>query len=148
MKTHTPKPTKRILVENLPPAADKEFLQMFFEYEKGKGGGQVKNITFIDHHSAVVEFQDALSVEVVLIQRPIQMLGIFVKVEPHFSYFDHNESLGSIEFNGLPSGLTKEIENINLKRKHLKIKIGDYVRLKRSVECPVYGGEQKACRTI
>ena len=46
-------------MRNLPPSSDKEHLLMFFEYEKGQGGGPVKDVTIDEENSyAVIEFEE------------------------------------------------------------------------------------------
>ena len=50
--------SNKILVKNLPANSDKEHLQMFFEYEKGQGGGPVKEVILYPlKHLAIVEFK-------------------------------------------------------------------------------------------
>ena len=49
--------TSFILVENIPPSLDEEFLELFFESKKKKGGGPVKHVKLDrEKHWAVVEF--------------------------------------------------------------------------------------------
>ena len=51
--------SNKILVKNLPAIYDKEHLQMFFEYEKGQGGGPVTKVTLNhEENKAVVEFEN------------------------------------------------------------------------------------------
>lgn len=47
-------------MKNLPSSSDKEHLQMFFEYEKGQGGGPVKHVTLGKENTyAIIEFESA-----------------------------------------------------------------------------------------
>ena len=46
-------------MRNLPPSSDREHIQMFFEYEKGQGGGAVSHVTLDEANNfAIVEFEE------------------------------------------------------------------------------------------
>ena len=49
----------KIWVGNLPPAANEEFLTMFFENEKRKGGGPVSSVEMYEDNTAIVEFEQS-----------------------------------------------------------------------------------------
>lgn len=60
-------------MKNIPPSFDEKHIQMFFEYEKGQGGGPVKNVSYDQNKRlVVVEFERAASVDVVLKKRPVK----------------------------------------------------------------------------
>ena len=112
---------------------------MFFEYEKGQGGGPVKQVTLNNDRSAIVEFEEERSVDVVLRKAPIKMLGETVDVKAYVPYLDPSEALDSINVDGLPVALGKEIAAMTLEQgKAVKreLKVGDHVRVKRSVKTP------------
>ena len=49
----------KIVVKNLPPSIDNQYLDMFFEYTKGQGGGPVKSVTFNRMENfAIVQFEE------------------------------------------------------------------------------------------
>ena len=135
------KSTKKLLVKNVPTKSDKEHLQMFFEYEKGQGGGPVKQVTLNVDQSAIVEFEEARSVDVVLQKAPIKMLGEVVEVKAFVPYLEAGEVIDSICVDGLPVALSKEIEVMSLEQRtkvQREVKEGDRVRVKRSVQNPRY----------
>ena len=136
------KSTKQLFVTNVPPNSDKEHLQMFFEYEKGQGGGRVKQVTINDDRSAIIEFEEANSVDVVLRKAPIKMLGETVDVKAFVPYLEADEIVHSVNINGLPSELSQELVSLSLiqsKGNRRELKVGDRVRVKRSVQKPVLG---------
>ena len=112
---------------------------MFFEYEKGQGGGPVKQVTINDDRSAIVEFEQARSVGVVLQKAPIQMLGETVDVKAYVPYLESGETIDSIITNSLPVELSKDIAAMTFKR---ELKVGDRVSVKRSVIKPRDGWGQ------
>ena len=142
MKAIPTKATNKLLVKNVPPSSDKEHLQMFFEYERGQGGGRVRQVKINADRSAIIEFEEANSVNVVLQKAPIKMLGESVEVKEFVPYLDTGESLDSINVKGLPAELIEKIATMSLKSgKALKreLKVGDRVRVKRTVQRPRYG---------
>ena len=51
--------TNQILVQNIPASLDEEFLELFFESKKKKGGGPVKHVKLDrEKHWAIVEFYE------------------------------------------------------------------------------------------
>ena len=71
----------QILVKNVPVSCDKQHIELFFGYEKCQEGGSVKHVTLNeDVHTAIVEFENADSVDIVMKKRPIKMMGSEVDV--------------------------------------------------------------------
>ena len=141
IKSMPTKATNKLLVKNVPPSSDKEHLQMFFEYERGQGGGRVRQVKINDDRSAIIEFEEAKSVGVVLRKAPIKMLGETVEVKAFVPYLDYGETLDSINLKGFPAELIEEIATLNLKSEkslNRELKVGDRVRVKRSVKTPFY----------
>ena len=110
---------------------------MFFEYERGQGGGRVKQVTLSDDRTAIVEFEEAKSVDVVLQKVPIKMLGETVDVKAFVPYLEPGESIDSMNVDGLPGALSKEIASMKLAVKR-DLKVGDRVRVKSWVQKPRY----------
>ena len=101
----------RILVKKIPPPFTEEYIQMFFEYEKGQGGGAVKTVTLDSiERSAIVEFKSAQSVNIVLKKQPISIMGAVVDVEIYDTNLDVDESLVSANIIGLEEQLGLEIK--------------------------------------
>ena len=154
------KPTKKLLVKNVPPASDKEHLQMFFEYKSGQGGGGVKHVTLNYDRTAIIEFEEAKSVDVVLQKAPIKMLGETVEVKAFVPYLDPGEAIDSINVNGLPATLSSEVASMSLKQGiasmsleqgmpgKRRLKVGDRVRLKRSVKEPRYNWGRQTHQSV
>lgn len=102
--------TNIILVQNIPPSLDEEFLELFFESKKKKGGGPVKHIKLDkEKHWAVVEFYEPEAVDVVLAKRPITMLDTTVDIQPYLPLLARGDHLTSLDIQGLPSKLTEDI---------------------------------------
>lgn len=102
--------TNIILVQNIPPFLDEEFLELFFESKKKKGGGPVKHIKLDkEKHWAIVEFYEPEAVDVVLSKRPITMLDTTVDIQPYLPLLARNDHLTSLDIQGLPSKLTEDI---------------------------------------
>lgn len=102
--------TNIILVQNIPPSLDEEFLELFFESKKKKGGGPVKHIKLDkENHWAIVEFYEPEAVDVVLSKRPITMLDKTVDIQPYLPLLPRDKDLTSLDIQGLPSELTKDL---------------------------------------
>ena len=112
--TQRQKSTK-IYVRNIPEAYDEEHLQMFFEYEKGQGGGPVKTVTFNrGEKSAIIEFEKVKSVETVLKKRPVKIMGTDVDVQEYAPYLGQDELLIFAKIIGLKEKLSEDLKNIQL----------------------------------
>ena len=105
----------KLLVTNLPESADEEHLEMFFEHTKRQGGGPVKSVLlYKDKKQAIVEFEEADAVQIVLSKIPIKMLGTTVRVEQYEPYLEKDETLKCIEIGGILTNLAKEIADMRL----------------------------------
>ncbi|KAJ8342154.1 hypothetical protein SKAU_G00320820 [Synaphobranchus kaupii] len=75
-------PTCSVRVENLPPQAEEELLELYFEKER-HGGGRVAGITMIpEEQAAIITFQDPKVAENVL-QRKHHIRKVLVSVYPY-----------------------------------------------------------------
>ncbi|KAJ8342165.1 hypothetical protein SKAU_G00320930 [Synaphobranchus kaupii] len=75
-------PTCSVRVENLPPQAVEELLELYFEKER-QGGGRVAGITMIpEEQAAIITFQDPKVAENVL-QRKHHICKVLVSVYPY-----------------------------------------------------------------
>ena len=108
------KTSSKLLVKNIPMAYfNEEYIQMFFEYTKGQGGGAVKMVELKStQRSAIVEFESTQSVNTVLMKRPIRIMGTEVVVEIMYNYLETGECLDSANVVGLEENLGKGLKTM------------------------------------
>ena len=89
-------------MENLPPTADEDLLEMFFESTKNYGGGPVKEIRIIrDKNMAYVELCEASAVETVLKKKPIMLGTTELAVKSYVPLLPGNEAITRVDVMGL-----------------------------------------------
>ena len=104
-------PPIRLLVRNIPAVCDKTKLKMVFENVKGCGRRSVKQVKLNYHdQTAVLEFENAFSVDIVLKKRPIMVDGKHVQVEMFSGYLEPDENLVSANLIGLGKDLGKKLK--------------------------------------
>ena len=103
---------KRIIVKNLPP---KEFISehnLKKAFEK-ISKGTVTNIKLKNgNQTAIIEFCDAYSVNVVLKKQPITLLGKNVRVEMYSTYLETDENLTTVKLIGLKPDIGDKIKTL------------------------------------
>ncbi|XP_053390075.1 interferon-induced very large GTPase 1-like, partial [Mercenaria mercenaria] len=107
-KTHT---SSKVVVSGLPKNVSVDFLTMFFENENRQGGGPVKHVEINEENqSALVEFQEAESVEKVMRKKPIVLQETEVKLSLFAEDSWDNTSFASakIKVAGLDKKMSKE----------------------------------------
>ena len=97
-------------MKNVPESCDEQHIEMFFAYEKGQGGGVVNHVTLNEtNHTAIVEFVNADSVDVVMNKRPIKIMGSGVDVEPYSPYLNPGEFITSVHIEGIDRELSDDL---------------------------------------
>ena len=123
-------------MENVPPSADEDLLEVFFESKKKYGGGPVKNVKIIrSKNIALVEFCEKSAVEAVLKKKPIMLGTTELAVKPFMPLLAGNKSIIRVDVTGL---LVPEDFMESLLLKHLE----------RSLSCPAYGPELAAMMKV
>ena len=89
-------------MENLPPTADEDLLEMFFESTKKYGGGPVTKVRIIrDRNIAYVKFCEASAVETVMKKKPIMLGTTELAVNPYKNLLPANETITRVDVMGL-----------------------------------------------
>ena len=89
-------------MENLPPTADEDLLEMYFESKKKYGGGPVKEVRIIrDKSMAYVKFCEASDVETVLKKKQIMLGTTELAVMPYKLLLPDNETIARVDVMGL-----------------------------------------------
>ena len=103
-------------MENVPPTADEDLLEMFFESTKKYGGGPVTEVRIIrDINIAYVTFCEASAVEKVMKKKPIMFGTTELAVKPYKNLLPANETITRVDVMGLlvskefTEGLLKEL---------------------------------------
>lgn len=105
----------RILVRNYPLCFNEECFRMFFDNEIGLGTGSVKAVKlYKKDKTAVVEFENDSSVEAVLREQSVKILGTAVNIERYAPYLEKSESLLSASVSGLGRKLSDDIKKLNM----------------------------------
>ena len=101
-KSSDTKNTNTILVENVPPTADEDLLEVFFESTKKYGGGPVTEVRIIrDRNIAYVKFCEASAVETVMKKKPIMLGTTELAVKPFKHLLPENETITRVDVVGL-----------------------------------------------
>ena len=101
-KSSDTKNTNTILVENVPPTADEDLLEVFFESTKKYGGGPVTEVRIIrDRNIAYVKFCEASAVETVMKKKPIMLGTTKLAVKPFKHLLPENETITRVDVMGL-----------------------------------------------
>ena len=89
-------------MENLPPTADEDLLEIFFESTKKYGGGPVKELRIIrDKNMAYVNFCEVNAVETVMKKKPIMLGTTELAVRPYKHLLPENETITRVDVMGL-----------------------------------------------
>ena len=89
-------------MENVPPTADEDLLDVFFESKKKYGGGPVTEVRIIrDRNIAYVKFCEASAVETVMKKKPIMFGATELAVKPYKHLLPENETITRVDVMGL-----------------------------------------------
>ena len=103
---------RRIIAKNLPPKesiSEDKLKEAFEKISKGT----VTNIKLKNgNQTAIIEFCDAYSVNVVLKKRPVTLLGKNVQVEIYSTYLETDENLTTAKLMGLKSDIGDKIKTL------------------------------------
>ena len=112
------KTTSTILVSNIPPTVNEEYLELFFESKKKVGGGPVKNIQLNrTKHWAIITFDEPGAVETVISKKPITLINAELDIHPYVPLIRDEGWIDSLEMHGLPKELTDDITSKYIERK-------------------------------
>ena len=109
---------------NIPEKFDQEYLKMFFEYDRGQGGGPVKTVSYDQgENAAIIEFVNASSVSEVLKKQPIKIMGTEVDIVEYDPYLSRgqNEPITSIKVEGVMESMIKNLKMLK-KRENDELK--------------------------
>ena len=89
-------------MEKVPPTADEDLLEMFFESTKKYGGGPVTKVRIIRNRNiAYVTFREARAVETVMKKKPIMLGTTELALKPFKNLLPGNETITRVDVMGL-----------------------------------------------
>ena len=104
------KPTKTIVVANVPSTADEDVLELLFESKRKGGGGPVKHIQINRQKNwAIVEFCEPDAIEAVISKLPITLMGTQLDIHPYTPLISAGVVIHGLDIRGLPKELTNNL---------------------------------------